>query len=170
MKNLIILLLILISNFCLAQNPEENPYQNDKYINCNLYEKNVKWWKAINAETNKTKKIELIKKKIIADTIYKKYNPEIKTFSSPSIYRKNVDENGNICGVKILFVMKYHNKEDLIIDLLEQPKHIDLLNEINSENTEIFLIPATEGGMAIYSQRGSSGVIYMKINDKISED
>ena len=63
--------------------------------------------------------------------------------------------------------MKYHKKENLILDLLEQPKYIDLLNEINSENTEILLIPATEGGMAIYGQRGSSGVVFMTVTDKI---
>lgn len=63
--------------------------------------------------------------------------------------------------------MKYHKKKNLILDLLEQPKYIDLLNEINSENTEILLISATEGGMAIYGQRGSSGVVFTTVNDKI---
>lgn len=63
--------------------------------------------------------------------------------------------------------MKYHKKKNLIVDLLEQPKYIDLLNKINSENTEILLIPATEGGMAIYGQRGSSGVVFMTVTDKI---
>lgn len=66
-----------------------------------------------------------------------------------------------------MFVVKYHKKKDLILDLTEQPKYIDLLNEFNSENTEILLIPATEGGMAIYGQRGSSGVVYMTVTDKI---
>lgn len=55
----------------------------------------------------------------------------------------------------------------MIFDLIEQPKYIDLLNEINSENTEILLIPATEGGIAIYGQRGSSGVVFLTVTDKI---
>lgn len=41
------------------------------------------------------------------------------------------------------------------------------MNEINSENTEILLISATEGGMAIYGQRGSSGIVFTTVNDKI---
>jgi len=167
MKTTIVILSIFISNFCFAQNPKVNLYQNNKYVNCDLFEKNEIWWKEINSETDTTKKFELIRKKIINDTIYKKYNPEIKTVSSPSINYNNIDDKGNLCGVKILFVVKYHKKKNLILDLLEQPKYIDLLNKINSENTEILLIPATEGGMAIYGQRGSSGVVFITVTDKI---
>lgn len=167
MKTKLCLFLFLFINFCFAQDPKVNHYQNDKYVHCDLYKKNEKWWKEINLLTDTTKRIEIVKKKIINDTIYKKYNPETKTVSSPSINYNNIDEKGNLCGVKILFVMKYHKKKNLILDLLEQPKYIDLLNEINSENTEILLIPATEGGMAIYGQRGSSGVVFMTVTDKI---
>ncbi len=167
MKIKLHIFLLLMVNLCSAQSPKVNPYQNNKYINCDLFEKNELWWNEINLETDTTKKIELIRNKIINDTIYKKYNPEIKTVSSPSVNYNNIDNKGNLCGVKILFVVKYHKKENLILDLLEQPKYIDLLNEINSENTEILLIPATEGGMAIYGQRGSSGVIFMTVTDKI---
>lgn len=141
--------------------------ENDKYVNCDLFEKNEIWWNEINSETDTTKKIELIRKIIINDTIYKKYNPEIKTVSSPSINYNNIDEKGNLCGAKILFIVKFDKKKNLILDLLEQPKYVDLLNEINSENTEILLIPATEGGMAIYGQRGSSGVVFITVTDKI---
>lgn len=167
MKTKLYIFSFLFVNFCFAQKLKENPYQNNKYINCDLFEKNEIWWKLINLETDTTKKFELIRKKIINDTIYKKYNPEIKTVSSPSINHNNIDEKGNLCGVKILFVLKYYKKKNLILDLLEQPKYIGLLNEINSSNTEILLIPATEGGMAIYGQRGSSGVVFMTVTDKI---
>lgn len=167
MKTKICLFLLLFANFCFAQNQKVNPYQNNKYVNCDLFEKNEIWWKEINSEIDATKKFELIRRKIINDTIYKKYNPEIKTVSSPSINHNNTDDKGNLCGVKILFIVKYQKKKNLILDLLEQPKQIDLLNEFNSENTEILLIPATEGGMAIYGQRGSSGVVLMTITDKI---
>jgi len=167
MKTKICLFLLLFANFCFAQNQKVNPYQNNKYVNCDLFEKNEIWWKEINSEIDATKKFELIRRKIINDTIYKKYNPEIKTVSSPSINHNNTDDKGNLCGVKILFIVKYQKKKNLILDLLEQPKQIDLLNEFNSENTEILLIPATEGGMAIYGQRGSSGVVLMTVTDKI---
>lgn len=132
-----------------------------------MFENNEIWWKEINSETDTTKYFELIRRKIIIDTIYKKYNPEIKTVSSPSINYNNIDNKGNLCGVKILFVIKYHKKKYLILDLLEQPKQIDLPNEFNSESTEILLIPTTEGGMSIYGQRGSSGVVLMTVTDKI---
>src|SRR5690625_555139 len=167
MKTKICLFLLLFANFCFAQNQKVNPYQNNKYVNCDLFEKNEIWWKEINSEIDATKKFELIRRKIINDTIYKKYNPEIKTVSSPSINHNNTDDKGNLCSVKILFIVKYQKKKNLILDLLEQPKQIDLLNEFNSENTEILLIPATEGGMAIYGQRGSSGVVLMTVTDKI---
>ena len=167
MKTKICLFLLLFANFCFAQNQKVNPYQNNKYVNCDLFEKNEIWWKEINSEIDATKKFELIRRKIINDTIYKKYNPEIKTVSSPSINHNNTDDKGNLCGVKILFIVKYQKKKNLILDLLEQPKQIDLLNEFNSENTEILLIPATEGGMAIYGQKGSSGVVLMTVTDKI---
>lgn len=167
MKTKICLFLFLFANFCFAQNPKANHYQNDKYVNCDLFEKNEIWWKELNSEIDTTKKFELIRTKIINDTIYKKYNPEIKTVSSPSINYNNIDDKGNLCGVKILFVVKYHKKKNLILDLIEQPIYIDLLNEFNSENTEILLIPATEGGMAIYGQRGSSGVVLITVTDKI---
>ena len=167
MKTKLYIFSFLFVNFCFAQNPKVNPYQNDQYVNCDLFEKNEIWWKEINSETDTTKKFELIIKKIINDTIYKKYNPKIKTVSSPTINHNNIDNKGNLCGVKILFVLKYHKKNNLILDLIEQPKYIDLLNEINSENTEILLIPATEGGMAIYGERGSSGVVFMTVTEKI---
>lgn len=165
MKTKLCLFLFLFINFCFAQNLKVNPYQNDQYVNCDLFEKNEIWWKEINSVTSTIKKFELIRNKIISDTIYRKYNPEIKTGSSPSVNYNNIDNNGNLCGAKILFVVKYHKKENLILDLLEQPKYIDLLNEINSENTKILLIPATEGGMAIYGQRGSSGVVFITVTD-----
>lgn len=167
MKTKFNIFLFLLVNFCFAQNPKVNPYQNNKYVNCDLFEKNEIWWKEINSETDTTEKFELIRKKIINDTIYKKYNPEIKSVSSPTINHNNIDDKGNLCGVKILFVIKYHKKKDLILDLVEQPKYIDFLNEFNSENTEILLIPSTEGVMAIYGQRGSSGVVFMTVTDKI---
>ena len=167
MKTKLYIFSLLLVNFCFAQNPKINPYQNDKYVNCDLFKKNEIWWNEINSENDTTKKFELIKKKIINDTVYKKYNPETKIVSSPEINHNNIDEKGNLCGVKILFVLKYHKKKNLILDLLEQPKYIDLLNEINTENTEILLIPATEGGMAIYGQRGSSGVVFMTVTEKI---
>lgn len=166
MKTKLYISSLILVNFCFSQNPKINPYQNDKYVNCDLFEKNEIWWKEINLETDTIKKFELIRKKIINDTIYKKYNPETKTVSSPSINHNNIDNKGNLCGVKILFVVKYHKKKNLILDLLEQSKYIGLLNEINSSNTEILLIPATEGGMAIYGQRGSSGVVFMTVSDK----
>ncbi len=167
MKTKLYIFLLLLVNFCFAQDPKVNPYQNDKYVNCDLFEKNEIWWNEINSETDTTKKFELIRKKIINDTIYRKYNPEIRTVSSPSINYNNIDNQGNLCGAKILFVVKYHKKKNLILDLVEHPKYVDLLNNLNSENTEILLIPATEGGMAIYGQRGSSGVVFMTVTDKI---
>ena len=167
MKNLLIIFSILISNFCIAQNPRVNPNPSHIFKDCDLQEKNENWWREINSEINSTKRIELVKEKILNDTIYKKYNPEIITHSSPSINIYNTDKNGNLCDVKILFVLKYHKKKNLILDLSEHPIYINLINEINSENTKLDLIYATKGGTALYGQRGSSGVVYMTIKDKI---
>jgi len=167
MKNLLIIFSILISNFCIAQNPRLNPNPRNIFNDCDLQEKNEKWWREINSEINSTKKIEIVKEKILNDTIYKKYNPDIITHSSPSINIYNTDKNGNLCDVKILFVLKYHKKKNLVLDLLEHPLYINLIDEINSENTNLDLISATKGGTAFYGQRGSSGVVFMTIKDKI---
>lgn len=43
MKTKFTILLFLLVNFCFAQNPKVNPYQNNKYVNCDLFEKNEIW-------------------------------------------------------------------------------------------------------------------------------
>lgn len=144
-------------------NPRINPAEQ-KYKDCDLQVKNKEWLNLIKAENTESKKIELIKRKIEFDTVYKRYDPKVKIAGS-SINLENVNSNGNLCGFKILFIFEYKKKKNINIDLNKNPNTRLLLNKINENNTSIHVLNQQQG-TAIYGNFGSSGIIYLKTKDK----
>lgn len=133
---------------------------------CRLYlhEKNQNWLNLITNENQNSKKIELIEEKINSDTVYKKYIPELKIHGS-SINLEHINSKGNLCGIKILFVIEYGKRKNIHIDLNENPEYYKILQNIDSENVSIWILNPQQG-LAVYGTSGSSGVIYMKTKDK----
>lgn len=164
MKNLLIFLLMIMSSFLYAQSSGANAGLYDK---CKLSEGNKIWWEKVKSETDNIKIINSIKGKIISDTIYKRYIPKVKIRDQISISPEYIDENGNLCGGKILFVISYRKRKIQIINHLESSSQINLINEISPENTKIVLIPADEGSAALYGSRGAEGVVIIRTKSKI---
>ncbi|WP_300669834.1 hypothetical protein [Soonwooa sp.] len=144
-------------------NPRVEPTEL-KYKDCDLQANNKEWLKLIRSENQISKKIELIKRKIEFDTIYKKYNPVVKIHGG-SINLENVNSSGNLCGLKILFVLEYSRKKSVPLDLNENPNARLILDKINEKNISIWILNQQQGS-AIYGMRGSSGVIYLKTKNK----
>ena len=163
----IISILVLISAICLNAQTKENlktEPSNLKYKNCDLQEKNKNWLNLITHEIQISKRIDLIKEKINHDTIYKKYNPKI-TIHSPSINLENIDTKGNICGIKILFILEYGKSKNIQLDLNKNSNYQEILKDIEKENISIQILNPQQGA-AMYGTSGSSGVIYLIAKNK----
>ncbi|MGV4413158.1 hypothetical protein [Chryseobacterium sp. T1] len=164
-KILFVLAIFFVS--CLNAQIKENSRlepSNLKYKDCDLQERNNNWLHLITNENQILKRIVLIKEKLDFDTIYKKYNSKI-TIHSPSINLENIDNKGNPCGIKILFILEYGKRKSIHIDLSEEPNYREILENINKENISIQILNPQQGA-AIYGMSGSSGVIYMKTKSK----
>ena len=140
--------------------------QDELRDTCSLPTENNNWKQLFETADSKKSKLELVRKKIKNDTIYKKYKPTIPGVSG-YLYPESYDKNGNDCGVKILFVLKSSKKEFLILDLSENPNYINVVDNLSQENIdEIIPIFDSKYAQSLYGSFGKSGVIFLDTKNK----
>ena len=154
-------------SYCKAQNPRVNPSPNSIYSYCDLDSVNNIWRAKFNSELDVAKRFELVKMKLVSDTLYKNLPSKPYTIRKRDVVEQHLDAKGNLCGLKILFVLGYQKKKTVYLDLLDHPNYSKIFDLIDYKNATITsIVPAA--GVALYGYRGSSGVVYIKINDKDS--
>lgn len=141
--------------------------QNENESYCNLQNENELWKTQFEKAYSKSEKIELIKAKIISDSIYKKYNPKVVTSHSKNVFNKYVDENDNDCGCKILFVLIYKKNKFLVLDLNNTPKFSKMIRELNNNNiNEIEFSFDIGTSQSLYGDNGKCGFIHLTTKNK----
>ena len=88
--------------------------QENNTSDCNLQTENQLWKTEYEKAESKAERIELIKSKIKADSIYTQSEPKIKTAHSTTIFNEHADKNGTECGCKILFIFHYKKNVRLL--------------------------------------------------------
>lgn len=141
--------------------------QNDNSSNCNLQSENKLWKSQFKNSKSKSEKIELIKAKIISDSIYRKFKPRVVTSHSKTVFNKYVDVNDNDCGCKILFVLIYKKNNFLILDLNNKPELSKIIRELNASNiTEIEFSFDIEISQSLYGENGKCGFIHLTTKNR----
>ena len=141
--------------------------QENKTSDCDLQTENQLWKAEYEKAESKAERIELIKVKIKADSIYTQSEPKIKTAHSPTIFNEHQDKNGTECGCKILFILHYKKRKSILVNLNEHPELIQVINELNSENVEqIWSEFKKETAQAVYGLSGKCGFVQLKITDR----
>lgn len=134
--------------------------QNDNLSNCNLQSENELWKVKFENTESKNEKIELIKTKIISDSIYRRFKPRVVTSHSKSVFNKYVDVNDNDCGCKILFVLIYKKNKFLTLDLNNNPELSKIIRGLNIDNiNEIHFFFDIEISKSLYGETGKCGFI-----------
>ena len=141
--------------------------QENETSDCNLQSENRLWKAEYKKAESKAERIELIKTKIKADSIYTQSEPRIKTAHSATIFNEHEDKNGTECGCKILFVLHYKKRKSIIVNLNERPELTVVVEKLNSENIErVWYEFKKENAQAIYGVSGKCGFIQLKITDR----
>ena len=158
MKTIIYLLFLLINQYSFGQNKVAD--------SCDLSTKNIQWKASFEIAESDELKIKLIRDKIISDTIYSEFKPNVIIRCSPSIYAETVDENENNCGIKILFALNYTKKKFIILDLNKNPEYLFIVEKLNEINIHQIYPVFGLGAQALYGIHGKSGAIILKTENK----
>lgn len=141
--------------------------QENKTFDCNLQLENKLWKTEFEKAKSKSERIELIKRKIKSDSIYKQSEPKIITVHSATYYNNHKDKNGNECGCKILFILHYKKRKAIILNLNERPELKIVVEKLNSDNVEqIWYVFKKETAQAVYGMSGKCGFVQLKITDR----
>jgi hypothetical protein len=141
--------------------------QENNNSDCNLQSENELWKAEYEKTESKAERIELIKTKIKADSIYAQSEPRIKTAHSATIFNEHIAVNGAECGCKILFVLWYKKRKSIIINLNERPELSVVVDKLNSENIEqIWSEFKKETAQAVYGVSGKCGFVQLKTTDR----
>jgi len=141
--------------------------QENNTSDCNLQAENNIWKTKFEKAESKSERIELIKAKIKADSIYKQSDLKIKTAHSPTIVNEHENKFGTECGCKILFVLHYKNRRAIIINLNEKPELSVVVDKLNSVNVaQIWSEFKEEIAGNVYGVAGKCGFVQMKITDR----
>ena len=139
--------------------------QENVYPDCNLQIENEQWKIKFEKTESKTERISLIKQKIKSDSIYSLREPKFKISHSITWYNEQVDEKGNDCGCKILFILYYSKKNLIILNLNSKPELSSILKELNSENIDLFYSFDKLTAQTLYGTSSKCGFIQMTLKD-----
>ena len=132
---------------------------------CDLQENNDKFKSNLIAAKDEVEQIEIIKSKINFDKKYIELKPTIKT-DHYLINNGIVDENGNQCGSKILFIVSYGKNRGKVVNISQQPSWTKVLEKVNEKNVEKIEYVFNKKAEEIYGSYGKVGVIQIYIKDK----
>jgi len=153
MKQLLIFVLaLIISKSALSQESKTDSILTEK--------QNVEWFAEFEKLSLKTDQVSVIKKKIFADTIYKRQNSNIRIINQN---KKALEKT--ICECKIVFVL-YFKKDGYILDPIEYPKTNKILELVTEQNIDEITILKGENGSALYGTKARCGVVLMHSNSR----
>jgi hypothetical protein len=125
LKKTFYILSFLIFGIC---NSQENSSSD-----CQLQEENKLWIAKFSNTDSKEKRIELIKNKIISDSVYSYKQPTL--VSSHGRFNSHEDNNGKDCGCKITFFLTYSSTRKTIeLNLNLYPEQTVIVDSLNPNN------------------------------------
>jgi len=158
MKKTFCFIILIFYSIAFGQNGKENK--------CELQAQNITWKTEFEKVENKSQQIKLIKEKIKSDSIFSDFQPKIITHDTPTITNEAVDENGNKCGCKILFVLWYSKKKSIRLNLSSKPQLSSILENLNAENIEKIWFVFDKSAEAIYGGQAECGFVQIEARDK----
>ncbi|MBD3891730.1 hypothetical protein [Olleya marilimosa] len=154
---LIIFYIIIIGQTISAQN-------TIKDSTLTLYD-NIEWLNNFESQILKSNKIELIKHKINADTLFtaKTANSRIqfKNKSNPILPKEKIE-----CDCKIQFLINLNEPNYYLLDPIAYPKTTMVLKLINLYNIEDFYIIKQAEAAALFGEQAKCGVLILKTKNK----
>ena len=155
MKNLILILGFAFSGILHSQEKKDTI--------CGLRTANEKWKLEFKKAESKSERIDLIKQKLISDSIYVETKPIINTVHGR--INSHEDKDGNYCGCKISFILAPKRKGGFYnLNLNSRPNLIDVVNSLDETNVEnIFYI--LENDNPALRPSGICGVVKMTTKD-----
>lgn len=129
---------------------------------CNLQKVNAEWKIIFQKAQSKSEQLELIKKKVLADSVYFDYNAE---FITNEVKYSAVDKNGNDCGCRIFFHL-YSHGPSVVLNAAENPRVKLLLKEISEFNIDRIVPMFDEKAEKLYRTFGKCGAVLLMTNDK----
>jgi hypothetical protein len=138
--------------------------QENKSSDCNLQTENKVWKFDFSKADSKSERIELIRQKLIADSIYQETKPIINT--AHGRINSHEDKLGNYCGCKISFLLVPKRKGGYYdLNLNTRPNLIKVINSLNVENIEQIFYMLENNNNAL-GPSGKCGVIKLTTKDK----
>lgn len=153
---LFFVLVLLISNYSLSQE-----VKTDSILTEN---QNIEWISKFEKLSSKPEQIIEIKKKILADTIYKRPTTSCRIIiqSQESIEEARAKAN---CECKIVFVLGF-KKNAYWLDPIEYPKTNNILELVTEKNIEKITVLKGNIASTLYGTYGRCGVIVMNSDSK----
>ncbi len=138
--------------------------QENKDSDCALQTENEKWKLEFSKTVSKSEQIELIKQKLVADSIYRATKPVINT--AHGRINGHEDEDGNYCGCKILFLLVPKGKSGFYeLNLNSRPHLLEVIKSLNKENIgRIFYM--LENDNNTLGPTGRCGIIKLTTTDE----
>ena len=158
MKKTFCFLILILSSITFGQ--------NDNETKCELQAQNINWKNKFEKADNESEQIKLIKEKIKSDSIYSEFKPKIITHDTPTITNEVVDANGNKCGCRILFVLRYSKKKSIHLNLNSKPKLSSILEKLNNKNIEKIWFVFDKKAEAVYGTQAECGFVEINIQDR----
>ncbi len=158
MKKILLILFIIVYGISYSQ--------ENNFSDCTLQTNNKQWKEKFKKADGHIEQIEMIKFKIKDDSLYDDYIPKLRIKHTPSITNQHIDKKGNKCGCKILFVLYYTKNKSILLDLNSNPKQVNIVENLNNENTKIEFYLFDKKAQALYGTLGECGVVQMRTTDK----
>tara|TARA_R110002033_G_scaffold148851_2_gene185964 strand:- start:1928 stop:2404 length:477 start_codon:yes stop_codon:yes gene_type:complete len=138
--------------------------QENKVSDCALQTENEKWKLEFSKTDSKSEQIELIKRKLVWDSIYKETKPVINT--AHGRINGHEDENGNYCGCKILFLLVPQGKGEFYeLNLNSRPHLLEVIKSLNKENIKRIFYMLENDNNAL-GPTGRCGIIKLTTTDE----
>jgi hypothetical protein len=138
--------------------------QENKESDCTLQTENEKWKLEFLKTDSKSEQIELIKQKLVADSVYRDTKPVINT--AHGRINGHEDANGNYCGCKILFLLIPKGIGGFYeLNLNSRPNLLEVIKSFDKENIKrIFYL--LENDNNALGPTGRCGIIKLTTTDK----
>ena len=138
--------------------------QENTDSDCTLQVENENWKLEFSKTDSKTERIELIKQKLVADSIYRETKPIINTAHGRINGHEDVD--GNYCGCKILFLLVPKGKGEFYeLNLNSRPNLLEVIKSLNKDNIkQIFYM--LENDNNTLGPTGRCGIIKLTTTDE----
>ena len=134
--------------------------------NCDLQSENEKWILRFEDAKSNNDKINLIKEKIKADSIYIETMPKIPEQDQPSAKSENRNVNGEFCGCRIRFYFNVGKDKYVEANLNAKPKLSSAVNKLNIQHIKKIEYINKKVALHVFGPWAKAGIIYIYLKSK----